>query len=96
MTEQVGEVYTYQDALMPYNLIYTYVSTILVDLYTNGHVQMKYHVLLDIFRVNMQTLLHFIKLLCITNNLSPRQFMVTECDPSVLNEIMLTHCQISR
>ena len=51
--------------------------------------------LADIFQMKMLTLLCFVKILYMTPNTSPQQIEMTKFGPSVMNDIMLTHCQIS-
>ena len=55
-------------------------------------VEMEYHTLAAIVQVNMLTWLYFVKIVCITPNISSQMI---KCGPCVMNEVMLANCYIA-
>ena len=51
-------------------------------------VEVEYHILPDIFPMNMKTWLHVFKIVCITPIISTRQFKMATFGPIVMNEII--------
>ena len=58
-------------------------------------VEIEYHILTDIFKVNMLTWAHFVKILCIKPNISSQQIKMVKSGPCVMNEVMLAISHIS-
>ena len=71
-------IYIYQDAyIVIYNIIYIYLSAIWWAYKQKAMwlpVEMEYRILPDSFQVNMLTRLHFVKILCMTPNISQNRF----------------------
>ena len=57
-------------------------------------VEMGYHILPGILQVNLLTSLHFVKILCITPNISPQWIQMKKYGASVMKELMFTNCHI--
>ena len=53
-----------------------------------------YHILPDIFQLNILTLLHFLQILCITPNVSSQQTKMVS-GSCVMNEVILANYHIS-